>query len=155
LSWLELFWGWRGRLNRLQFFVGALLLGAIVMALGFTGLISPFPVRDEAGDIVLEENGSWIAHFAVLLVYAPLMASLLTRRLHDIGLDAWWVVLLWAAGLVWTQLSMAWPDAVPFWPRIVLGLPAGVMVLTAFIALSNEGPNRFGEQPSPGLPKRL
>jgi uncharacterized membrane protein YhaH (DUF805 family) len=152
LSWRDIFWGWRGRLNRLQFFVGLLTLTIILKVLTYN--LSPFSTVDEDGEVILQVSGDWIAYNVAIAVWAPFVASLLTRRLHDIGLVSWWVIVLWAAGLVQTQLIFIWPHIFPFWTRIVLGLPVGVMVFAALVAGSNEGENRFGSQPAPGLPKR-
>lgn len=150
MSWRELIWGWRGRINRLQYFVALLSFGIALAAL--TCKWSPVPVLDASGAIVWAQSSEWIATCGVTIVNVAFVSSLLMRRLHDLGLPGWWAAALFTLGQIWTHVVFFSPELL--WLRSVIGLPVAVTVLIGLIALSQNGSNRYRPQPEPGLPKR-
>lgn len=130
------------------------LLGGIAAAVSMTNNQWPSPALTDDGAIILEDSVAWLAHIAATLVTAPILSSLLTRRLHDIGRAAWWVNLLWVGGIALSLTELTWPGSIPVWAIIVPAFPLSLMMLAALLALSVEGDNRFGPQPASGLPKR-
>ena len=121
---IENFFRWEGRLNRKRFFKRLLALtfgGFLLYILLFIALAATFGVP--ASDTAEETN----AAFGLLtLASLPITVSgymLMIRRLHDIGLSGWFVVL----ALI---------------PLVSLGF-----ILYILFKQGNEGENAYGPDP--------
>lgn len=91
----------KGRLNRLNYFISAVLyyLVAYFANLALSSLIKPF------GPGILQNfssghlwSGSFIWLFIsallVIIILSLILCSLVIRRLHDINVSGWWILLI-------------------------------------------------------------
>ncbi len=147
MSWRELFWGWHGRINRAQFFVGLIIvqIGTAMAAYAAVWLVAPSLSTIERGHLFHEVSAVAALPFAV---------SLFHRRLHDVGYDARFLVVvlgLLVAGYVLEKFAPQF-ELSPWF--VVLSAPFSFLGLGLLIALGSERENQFGPRPAPGLPVR-
>lgn len=145
MSWLKLFWGWRGRLNQLQFFLGFMLccVAASALELLWASIVSPGGVSH-----VLTESlraPAWLSY-----LIAPLLFSLIFRRAHDLGFSGFVTLAYFAVFFAWAGLLWLWPALEGSILQIAFVIP---MTLTAFwfmLKSGQAGDNRFGPPPRAG-----
>ncbi len=130
--------GSKGRLNRLSYLVGGLILPGVLLILG-----SPILVLLEYTEVNIMALGG------ILLVVALwLMFTSAVKRLHDMNLSGWFVsapfpvsIILLAVYVVSQNLVLLIVLAV--WTN--LSNLVGIIVL--FCVQGTEGTNQFGEDP--------
>lgn len=132
---LERYLSFDGRLARLPFFARGISLGVAVAAIGMVSI--PF----------FSQGGLWwwggildvIGAIALLGVGT---ASLIVRRLHDLGSSGYHAIWVGAAEAGWGVVSYGPPQV------MLAGLP--LAAIGAWIAFwpGNAGSNRFGERPA-------
>lgn len=139
----------RGRASRLTYWRIGLATAAISAVLWVTTIF----VTMGAGDIAL---------IPILLVLPVLAVNLAVcvRRLHDRGKSAWWLLVFWAAPLVFLGLTQWLTD------QTGEGGPAALATILTALALElwalveigflrgSPGDNRFGPPPPSGLRRR-
>jgi uncharacterized membrane protein YhaH (DUF805 family) len=129
---LQRYLSFDGRLARLPFFIRGVYL-SIAMVIVFLVAIPLFA----AGGIWW-----WLGMFdaiAGLALFGVGEASLIVRRLHDLGLSGYHAIWVGAAEAGWSVLSYA-PPRVMF-----LALPLAAICLWLLFWPGNRDANRFGE----------
>ena len=125
-------WLWvKGRMQRRSYWILNLGLGGINLLIAGWSLFSPMPGGDPA-------LSTWrIA--AVVLGQATVWASLtaFVRRLHDIGLSGWWVLLPGSMIPLGGSLLNQW---------VIRGVAAAAFFVIALLD-GTRGENRFGPDP--------
>lgn len=148
MSWLRLFWGLHGRLNRRQFWLGNLVISVaatlIMMGL-FEAIAPPAPGGGYALDPVMILHA---ANYATL----PFGISLVVRRAHDVGRSGWWVIVPSIVLSCWTWLVVAANlddnlEILLMTPAVVIAL---VILAVLFFGLGTPGPNAYGPPPREG-----
>jgi uncharacterized membrane protein YhaH (DUF805 family) len=133
------YFAFQGRLPRRPFVKRHLALGALLLA----GLVP-------GGGLILTEHGALRVLGAVLLagVALPVLAASLAlhvRRLHDLGLSGWWMLVYPVAAAVAALLALAALRAgAP--PLLRDLLAASFLAITPLLALirGDRQDNRFG-----------
>ena len=131
---LDRYYSFHGRLARLPFFIRNFYLGIAASVL--------FMVS-----IPLFANGGFWWWLGILYVIALLaflgvgVASLMVRRLHDLGLSGYHAIWVAAAQSIWTVLSYAPPKV------MLLGLPLFAICFWVTFWPGNKEANRFGAVP--------
>lgn len=148
LSWLRLFWGLHGRLNRRQLWLGNLILG-FASTLIMMGLFEAIAPQALGGGYALDPV--MILH-AANYATLPFGISLVVRRAHDVGRSGWWVIVPFIVLSLWTWLVVAANldynlEFLLMSPVIVIGL---VILAVLFFELGTPGPNAYGPQPREG-----
>lgn len=127
----QLYLGTKGRIARKTYWLNG-VLALFVLAFLANGLLDIARVSDD------------VAVWLVILAFAWPFIAVMTKRLHDIGLSAWWLPpgLLAFGGLLMAAFGFsAW------W---VLGNFVGIWflgMLVAGLVPGHHGPNRFGPDP--------
>lgn len=169
---LHLLFGFNGRIERAHFWIG-------VIAVHF---VAPPAIASVSGSLVTllagrgageELTSNHIAVFYFGMVATTTLTSVLTtfctlaltaKRLHDIGLNAFWCVPLLLmptpnvvqsiAGLSLTDLSAPWvPPAFAFMTNAEPILAVAIAIIAIIGCVPGQlGPNRFGPQPPRARP---
>ena len=132
----------RGRVSRQEFWLG--YVGVVVVALilarllpyasGDLYFIPSDPLDNEAWQDAPLSFG-WLEFISLVLTW-PIIA-IYAKRLHDLNLSAWWLLLLPAVTFV-AGMSM--------FSRLHLAVYCLLILVLGFLPGSH-GPNRFGEDP--------
>ncbi len=171
MSWGDIFFGFRGRINRKVYWAGSVLAG--IAGLLFAGLLAYLatgnPFAPEVWERPADKAGVWgpvwLAYFGFLVWPSTALA---VKRLHDRGRPVWiWYAYYWlalAASLIPLRASLG---AEPNSPFGVLGIPPEAFltllsVLTTVLAFfagyiffelgvfrGTPGPNAHGADPLP------
>lgn len=159
---LGLLFGFNGRINRIQFWLGNLGAGAGIILLTLVLLVMGGPA--DAGGSPEERLVQFAASFALALIPALLIGSwcgmaLHWKRFHDRGKSGVWVFLPTLPsfmmvssvfGAVATGASpAAIADAAQPWSTILLLVQLWFLVELGFLP-GKEGPNRYGDAPGGG-----
>lgn len=147
MRWLALYWGWTGRLNRLQFFLGTYSL-AFVATLAMMALV-PMVAPPAPGGFVAN-NAAWVVITVTQSLPLPWQISIAVRRLHDVNLSALWMLLLPGTVAVDLGLIRVWPGFDDSLWEGLLALPMLAGMLLLFFARGKVQPNRFGAPPRAG-----
>jgi uncharacterized membrane protein YhaH (DUF805 family) len=145
----DMFFSFRGRLNRQPYWlrtlalIGIMLLGVMVafalLGVGFAELQGGFPSLAGLGIVAIVMGVLY-----VILVVASL--SLAVRRLHDRNKPGWWVLVFFVLPSVLQGMGGQTGDA-----ATVLQLAASAISIWALVELGflrgTAGPNRFGPDP--------
>jgi len=116
--------GRAGRLSYNLFFVVPLFL--ITMVLGF---VSP---RNSQSALVV------FVAFLLLVLWPMIVMN--TKRLHDVGLSGWWLLVIWGASLGLERLLVRYGN--------IYGYLVSLLVGVLFMALpGTNGPNKYGAKP--------
>lgn len=141
MGWFAAFF--RGRIGRLYFAIGTLLITAIANIGGalFLGLLvaySAFASERPGFGLI----AALIMAFVTAIVVGILQLSLFVRRLHDIGISGWWILLLLlpAYPLVGTFIM----PAANFFATFVLMMQCGFAIGLALLP-GNTGANSHGD----------
>ena len=136
----------RGRCDR----KGLLALAVVMLVL---------QVAVEASLWLADVDLASTAPTAVKLAFCWAAVAAVTKRLHDLGRSAWWmlaafvVVVVWSFAVAFAAVMAAGPEALT--PRsvwfaalfAVSSLPALAALLWLHLAKGMPGPNRFGPAP--------
>ncbi|WP_395644470.1 DUF805 domain-containing protein [Terricaulis sp.] len=147
MSWLKLYWGWTGRLNRLQFILGSYSL-SFVSTLAMMALV-PMLAPPAPGGFVAN-NAAWTVIAITQLVPLPWQLSLFTRRLHDVNLSGRWLLVLPAIVVADLGLIRVWAAFDESVWEMLLFLPMLAGMVLVFFAPGRPEPNRFGAPPRAG-----
>lgn len=133
-KFLERYFSFHGRLARARFYIRCTYLSMIVLIL-FVASIPLF----SSGYMIL-----WWAGLCVVAAAGATLilgtASLIVRRLHDIGLSGYHAIWVGAAEFAWTFLAWA-PDRIVFFALPLFGICAWLIFWPG-----KAGKNRFGVQ---------
>ena len=135
----------KGRANRLNYWITGLLLIGLVLAGWFTGTLLSVLIH------VGLSFGAWGLVLG-LLVSAVAGTANTARRLHDRNKSAWWLLLfVGVPGILRFALLLLdvsdGPSSVRTGISLIL-LPIGIWALVELgILRGTEGPNRYGEDP--------
>jgi uncharacterized membrane protein YhaH (DUF805 family) len=132
---LQRYLSFSGRLGRLLFFARSVFLGVAAAALAMVSI--PF----------FSQGGLWwwvgildvIGALALLILG---IASLIVRRLHDLGLSGYHAIWVGAADAGWGVLSYGPPQI------MLAGLPLAAISFWLAFWPGNAESNRFGERPA-------
>jgi uncharacterized membrane protein YhaH (DUF805 family) len=132
----------RGRVSRQEFwlgYVGLVLIALILMRAVHTGDAYFIPGDGSDTEIWQDEPFSfgWLEFISLALTW-PIIA-IYAKRLHDLALSGWWLLLLPAVAFV-AGLSMS--------SRLHVAAYCLLILVLGFLPGSH-GPNRFGEDPLP------
>jgi uncharacterized membrane protein YhaH (DUF805 family) len=130
------FWSFSGRINRQEFWLG--YIGLVVVA-----LLVMRPLQTIVFSSLRPRSGPWdrdALEFALALpkLILPMMmlwpfAAIFVKRMHDINLAAWWLLLVPVAAVATSAVQGGWNF--PLWISLgILGLVPGT-----------RGINRFGD----------
>jgi uncharacterized membrane protein YhaH (DUF805 family) len=146
LSWLSLYWGWTGRLNRLQFLLGvySLAIAGTVALFVFLPLVAP----PAPGGGYIATREVWALVWTLQTIPAPFQASMAVRRVHDLGLSAVWV-LAWFALVVIILIFETQNSFHPLFEILIL-MPLIVAAFALVFTAGQPQANRFGPPPRGG-----
>jgi uncharacterized membrane protein YhaH (DUF805 family) len=162
----ELLFSFKGRIQRLYWWVTTIAVGAAAGAI--TGILDV--AATASGHSVVdtttqqtEPTGLYaVAVFAVGLANLWINFALSVKRLHDRGRSGWWLVwqtLILVLAVILVVVAIAVPkEQAPIW--WVLAAPVGFVALAISLWLfveigclrGTQGPNRFGEDPLVATP---
>lgn len=147
MRWIKFLFRWDGRIRGGQLLVLAfaveLFATLLMMALVFT-----FLDRDPG-------TGAWRGdetfYLAVAVSHVPAwaaMASLVARRLHDLGLSASWMCAVFAYVGLLCLFEFAWGNSLNnTWLGAALAAPIFVAAIWLVAAPGERGDNRYGSAP--------
>jgi len=170
MSWGDIFFGFRGRINRKIYWAGTVLVGvagflfAALLAYLATG--NPFApeVWERPADKTSLWEPVWLAYFGFLVWSSTALA---VKRLHDRNRPVWIWYVYYILALALTLLPIKASPAAPAPAPSVLGIPAErlslfisalSLVLAVFagyiffelgVFRGQRGPNAYGEDPLP------
>ncbi|PZO53797.1 MAG: hypothetical protein DCF16_06195 [Alphaproteobacteria bacterium] len=144
MSWANLIFGLRGRINRSQFLVGIIAVGVLSQILTIWIMASLYDQPAHFGYIAGPQFEAANAMSGVISL--PVLLSLGVRRAHDIGASGWVVFVALVAPLL-GALPLLFGGAV-LW---LFALPGALGGLVLLMALGTKGSNRYGDEPAPGL----
>ena len=133
----ENFLSFQGRASRAEFwwfFLFECIVFFLISFLAFSFLIDV--PRDSIGGALDTQSGAldWVVFGGVmlilLLILFPFNLSVSFRRLHDINISGWWLLLLLITG---------------FFPYLITYAQIGLLIL--FMIKGTQGKNRFGDDP--------
>ena len=143
MDWQWLFFSFQGRINRAKYWLTTLIFfiaGLIMAAVGFA-----------LGPSMMSQIIGWA--FELVLLISSL--AVVTKRLHDRGRSAWWLLLFYLlpgmlGGIGFGVFYATGTTAV----LAVLGVIAGAIAIWAFVEVGclrgTVGPNRYGGDPLAG-----
>jgi len=144
VSYWKNYFNFKGRSSRADYWWVQLWLAPHI-------IISQLPrfIKIPSASTVQAENANLTFGIFLIFVYSILLLnavltyvflipsmSLTSRRLHDIGLTAWWYVLGTITLIFFSFIFHSLRQVVPFWALIFI-------VLSLF---PSRGPNKFGEK---------
>jgi uncharacterized membrane protein YhaH (DUF805 family) len=157
MSWGDIFFGFRGRINRKNYWTGSVLVG--VAGFLFAGLLAYLATGNPLAPEVWERPADkasiwgpvWLAYFGFLVWPSTALA---VKRLHDRARPAWtWYVyytLALAVSLVPLKASLgADTDATSGFLAVPLAVFAGYIFFELGVFRGTPGPNAHGEDPLP------
>ncbi len=171
MSWGDIFFGFRGRINRKTYWAGSVLVGVagFLFAALLAYLATGNPLAPEVWERPADKSGIWgpvwLAYFGFLVWPSTALA---VKRFHDRGRPVWIWYIYYCLALV---VSLA-----PLKPSLgaetdahfsILGIPSeaflpllsGIVIIMAFfggyiffelgVLRGVRGPNAYGEDPLP------
>jgi len=123
MDWKELFFSLQGRINRIPFWIGILVLSAVIWGpLLLFGTMLPPNVPPASYGPILEASAGLIALLWLFLVVFGDF-PICVKRLHDLNMSGWWILFKF--------------------------IPLGnlLLVLMLGVVKGTSGPNRFGPDP--------
>lgn len=137
MDWNHLFLSFEGRINRAKYWIGGLLLLAALIMLTVAG-IALFP-----GD----EPPYYLPAVLVLLALYPSLA-IATKRLHDRGKSAWWLLLFYGVPTVLDGIGTAIGGEQGVMALTLISAAIGIWALVELGFLKGmQGPNDYGPDP--------
>jgi uncharacterized membrane protein YhaH (DUF805 family) len=134
----HLFFSFNGRINRLPYWIGSLLLVAVSMVLVFIALGSLATGPGFSAAVVI------VALLAVALIWPGL--AIAAKRLHDRNKSAWWLLVFYVLPGVLNSIGQGLGDLV-----VVFSLAGAAISIWALIELGflrgTPGPNDYGPDP--------
>ncbi len=157
MSWGDIFFGFRGRINRKTYWAGSVLVGVagFLFAALLAYLATGNPFAPEVWERPADKSGIWgpvwLAYFGFLVWPSTALA---VKRLHDRGHPVWiWYVyytLALAVSLVPLKASLgAETNATSGFLAVPLAFFAGYIFFELGVLRGMPGPNAHGEDPLP------
>ena len=143
LGWIRFLFRWDGRIRGGQLIVwsfGAGLLSTLVSL----ALLLAFIPRDPVLGGWPADARFWSVWSVGQLPGLVATASLMARRLHDVGRTAVWLVPIFAYVAALYVVGFTWPSINNTWVALVLMLPILVVTLWLIGAPGEKHDNRFG-----------
>jgi uncharacterized membrane protein YhaH (DUF805 family) len=140
MALVDLFFGHRGRINRVKYFL-AILLWSVA---GICGLALVYFVTGSVDSVA-----AWI--FAAIFVVPGVWSSVVLgiKRLHDRNKTAWWMLLFYLAPYMLNNIASRAEQDSPV--EVIAVIAGGVTELWAFVELvclrGTIGPNQYGDDP--------
>jgi uncharacterized membrane protein YhaH (DUF805 family) len=161
MSWTQLLFSFKGRIQRLYFWVTSLVVGVVVGMLTSTfqfvaqsyGMGEINPEGNE-----LEPTGPLsIALFVVALANMWINFALSVKRLHDRDRTGWWLLVLYLVIIVAVLLGVVTLSLPEGQRQPLEGAAVGVVMASSVLMLwlvieigflkGTQGPNRYGPDP--------
>ena len=143
LDWIKFLFRWDGRIRGGQLIVWSFGIG-FLSTLASMALVFAFVPRDPV-------LGGWHADARFWSVWSLgqlpgliATASLVARRLHDLGRSAVWLIPIFVYLAVIQLVVFLWPGVNTTWMAFVLILPMLVVTLWLIAAPGDKHDNRFG-----------
>jgi uncharacterized membrane protein YhaH (DUF805 family) len=161
MSWTQLLFSFKGRIQRLYWWLTSLVVGVVT---GMTTSTLDFVAQSYGIGMVDPETQQFeptgpiaVALFAVAIVNLWVNFALTVKRLHDRDRTGWWLVLqtlLLIVAIALFVVAFAVPEEQST-PWFVVASVAGVIALGVTLWLfveigflrGTQGPNRFGPDP--------
>lgn len=143
MDWIRFLFRWTGRIRGGQLIVWSFGVG-LLSTLASMALVFAFLPRDPV-------LGGWPADAKFWSIWSlgqlpgwVATASLMARRLHDLGKSAIWLVPIFAYIAVLQLVVFMWPGINNPWMAFVLILPMLIVTLWMIGAPGEKHDNRFG-----------
>lgn len=148
-SILKNYFSFNGRLNRKPFFMQVMMLAAMsIFLILYIITVEPSLKADPVN------FGTNVRRYVIFwVVYIPLIISgisLGVRRLHDMNLSGWWMLLSIGSFFGGTDYGSASVNLMV----TILGIIAQMFSIVLLLRRGTRGPNRFGEDPIPAPVKK-
>jgi uncharacterized membrane protein YhaH (DUF805 family) len=161
MIWLRMLFGFKGRINRLQYWGGGVLMNVLAaVVMGMIG--APLLNAKSEGEVIASLAGLGLVMFPLSIVSLWASLALTVKRLHDRGRTGWISLLLFLPGLVMFAtgfsrgLAGAAPDPTSMLPVLGIGLAIGAYFLVDLGLLPGApGVNRYGPPPGGGTSMSL
>lgn len=133
MTFLDFLFSIRGRVRRREFFLFALVMGALFLnwwaGLRDTVVRAHVDVRTATDGYLINLLTHSDTHYATLALLVLVTYTVVAKRLHDRGRSGWWQLTLFVPVIGW-----------------------GWLLLELFILPGSPGVNRFGPHPTFGVP---
>lgn len=147
----RILYGFEGRISRVQYLIGVLIMAAIFLAL----LMLSLAIADALSvDLGVRRIIVVITVIAVMTI--PLLA-LMVKRLHDRDKSGWWVLPFYFVPYWLRKLSAEVPEDSAIWGLLIASatLLSIWALLEFFLLAGTNGANRYGEGPIKIAPQQL
>ena len=161
MNWTDLLFSFKGRTQRLYFWVTSLVVGVVVGMLTSTfQFVAQFhgmgEINPESNEF--EPTGPLsIALFVVALANKWINFALSVKRLHDRDRTGWWLLVLYLVIIVAVLLGVVTLSLPEGQRQPLEGAAVGVVMATSVLMLwlvieigflkGTQGPNRYGPDP--------
>ena len=152
-AFMKRWWSFSGRCRRLRYFLCALLAPIVTLITAIVLLFIAFGILGFWGVGVQTDSPVTLTVIAVLLgiwmlFFSVSVLSFGVRRLHDINLSGWWILLPWVVSICIGIFFPHFLDSssrplqflLGFWPTLFLLFMPG-----------SKGENKYGIEPEKGL----
>ena len=143
MGWIRFLFRWDGRIRGGQLIIWSFGVG-LLSTLASTALVFAFVPRDPI-------LGGWPADARFWSIWSlgqlpgwVATASLMARRLHDLGKSAVWLIPIFAYIAALQLVVFTWPGINNTWMEFVLILPMLIVTLWLIGAPGEKHDNRFG-----------
>jgi uncharacterized membrane protein YhaH (DUF805 family) len=143
LDWISFLFRWDGRIRGGQLIVWSFGVG-LLSTLASMALLFAFVPRDPVLGGWPGDAKFWTVWSLGQLPGWVATASLMARRLHDLGKSAVWLIPIFAYTIVLQLVVFVWPDINNTWIVFVLILPMLLVTLWMIGAPGEKHDNRFG-----------
>lgn len=161
---LSILFSYKGRINRVQYWVGCIALGVMLFLAFFLAILltgATFsPSKTDPSSILRALSGFALALFAIMLFYCWSAFAIQTKRFHDRGRSGLWSLLPLGAsvplmfaivgGIVSGKPQAQIVQEATFWFNI-LSLINLAMLVDLGLLPGVEGPNKYGDPPGGGM----
>lgn len=151
MSLLQLFFGFKGRIGRLQFWMAGLVQFVALISLIWFTVVSVF----KSGQLS-EMTGAALFLVLGMVVLIWSGSAIYTKRLHDRNKGAIWLLAIYVPAVLPT-LTLFMGDSAPISPVLasILSIISSLWILIELGCLrGTDGPNRFDTTPSGFDPDR-
>jgi uncharacterized membrane protein YhaH (DUF805 family) len=151
MSFLRAFVGFDGRIGRLIYFLGTMLLLVLAIALA-AAAIGMYGMEYGTTPAETRILTLWSVAFELVLLYP--MLTLTTKRLHDLDLSGWWNLAFWLPSIADNAAALMGLSGTNQTPNRLgdildwLSLAVGIAWLALCLIPGTRGANRFGPDPS-------
>lgn len=147
MGWIRFLFQWEGRIRGGQLLVWSFAVG-ILSTLASMALVMAFIPRDPVLGGWPGDSKFWLVWSMGQLPSWVATASLMARRLHDLGRSAAWLIPFFAYGAIVGFVGLTWPGINNTWVAFVIISPALIAVLWLVGAPGDRHDNRYGPVPT-------